>query len=104
MEIWPAIDLRGGHCVRLRQGDYQRETVFGDDPAAMARHWVDLGAERKDLLWRGGGASGWVECIANCRWHSGQDITPVQVGSTPISCSQKGHLTCAIWNRFAEML
>lgn len=50
MEIWPAIDLRGGHCVRLRQGDYQRETVFGDDPAAMARHWVDLGAERLHLV------------------------------------------------------
>ena len=38
MEIWPAIDLRGGKCVRLKQGDYARETVFGDDPAAMARH------------------------------------------------------------------
>ncbi len=50
MEIWPAIDLRGGHCVRLRQGDYQQETVFGDDPAAMARHWVDLGADRLHLV------------------------------------------------------
>lgn len=44
MEIWPAIDLRGGRCVRLRQGDYSQETVFGDDPAAMARHWVSQGA------------------------------------------------------------
>ena len=44
VEIWPAIDIRGGKCVRLRQGDYGRETVFGDDPAAMARHWVKLGA------------------------------------------------------------
>ncbi|OHB80456.1 MAG: 1-(5-phosphoribosyl)-5-[(5-phosphoribosylamino)methylideneamino]imidazole-4-carboxamide isomerase, partial [Planctomycetes bacterium RBG_16_64_12] len=50
MEIWPAIDLRGGKCVRLRQGDYDRETVFGDDPAAMARHWVELGAERLHLV------------------------------------------------------
>jgi phosphoribosylformimino-5-aminoimidazole carboxamide ribotide isomerase len=41
--ILPAIDLRGGKCVRLRQGDYARETVFGDDPAAMARRWVDEG-------------------------------------------------------------
>ena len=32
VEIWPAIDLRGGKCVRLRQGDYAQETVFGDDP------------------------------------------------------------------------
>ena len=32
MELWPAIDLRGGRCVRLLQGDYERETVFGEDP------------------------------------------------------------------------
>jgi phosphoribosylformimino-5-aminoimidazole carboxamide ribotide isomerase len=44
MQVWPAIDLRGGKCVRLRQGDYQRETVYGDDPAAMARQWVGQGA------------------------------------------------------------
>ncbi len=44
MQIWPAIDLRGGKCVRLRQGDYQRETVYGDDPTEMARRWVDEGA------------------------------------------------------------
>jgi phosphoribosylformimino-5-aminoimidazole carboxamide ribotide isomerase len=50
VEIWPAIDLRGGRCVRLRQGDYDRETVFGQDPAAMARHWVDLGGRRLHLV------------------------------------------------------
>src|ERR1700675_4101902 len=43
--IFPAIDIRGGRCVRLRQGDYAQETVFGDDPAAMARRWVGAGAE-----------------------------------------------------------
>jgi phosphoribosylformimino-5-aminoimidazole carboxamide ribotide isomerase len=42
--ILPAIDLRGGRCVRLVQGDYARETVFGDDPAAMAQRWVSAGA------------------------------------------------------------
>ena len=50
MEIWPAIDLRGGKCVRLKQGDYGRETVFGQDPAAMARHWVKQGAQRFHLV------------------------------------------------------
>ena len=50
VEIWPAIDLRGGRCVRLRQGDYAQETVFGEDPAAMARHWVDQGAKRLHLV------------------------------------------------------
>src|SRR3954469_14700303 len=44
MQIWPAIDLRGGKCVRLRQGDYSLETVYGDDPAEMARRWVAQGA------------------------------------------------------------
>jgi phosphoribosylformimino-5-aminoimidazole carboxamide ribotide isomerase len=44
MLILPAIDLRGGQCVRLRQGDYSQETVFGSDPAAMAREWVNQGA------------------------------------------------------------
>ena len=34
MQIWPAIDLRGGKCVRLKQGDYAQETVYGEDPAA----------------------------------------------------------------------
>jgi phosphoribosylformimino-5-aminoimidazole carboxamide ribotide isomerase len=45
MKIHPAIDVRGGRCVRLRQGDYQQETVFGDDPAAMAQRWVNEGAD-----------------------------------------------------------
>jgi phosphoribosylformimino-5-aminoimidazole carboxamide ribotide isomerase len=44
MRVIPAIDLRGGLCVRLRQGDYGRETVFGDDPAAMAARWESEGA------------------------------------------------------------
>lgn len=50
MQIWPAIDLRGGKCVRLVQGDYSRETVFGDDPASMARRWVDEGASHLHLV------------------------------------------------------
>ena len=50
MRVWPAIDLRGGKCVRLRQGDYQRETVYGDDPAAMARQWVGQGARCLHLV------------------------------------------------------
>src|SRR5260370_476149 len=48
--ILPAIDLRGGQCVRLRQGDYNQETVFGDDPAAMARRWVEQGAKYLHLV------------------------------------------------------
>lgn len=50
MQILPAIDIRGGQCVRLRQGDYNQETVFGDDPLAMARKWADAGATRLHLV------------------------------------------------------
>jgi phosphoribosylformimino-5-aminoimidazole carboxamide ribotide isomerase len=42
--IYPAIDLREGQVVRLKQGDPSRKTVFGDDPAAVARHWLKAGA------------------------------------------------------------
>jgi len=46
VEVIPAIDIRGGKCVRLEQGDYERETVFGDDPVKMAVRWAALGATR----------------------------------------------------------
>jgi phosphoribosylformimino-5-aminoimidazole carboxamide ribotide isomerase len=44
LDLYPAIDLRGGKCVRLMQGDYDRETVYGDDPVAQARLFADAGA------------------------------------------------------------
>ncbi|MBY0587925.1 1-(5-phosphoribosyl)-5-[(5-phosphoribosylamino)methylideneamino]imidazole-4-carboxamide isomerase [bacterium] len=50
MQILPAIDLRGGKCVRLRQGDYADETVFGEDPVAMAKHWASQGASMLHLV------------------------------------------------------
>lgn len=50
MEILPAIDLRGGRCVRLRQGDYAQETVFSDDPVETAKRWCDGGATRLHLV------------------------------------------------------
>ncbi len=50
MEILPAIDLRGGQCVRLRQGDYAQETVFSNDPAETARRWESAGASRLHLV------------------------------------------------------
>ncbi len=50
MEIWPAIDLRDGKCVRLVQGDYDRQTVYADDPVEVARRWMDLGARRLHLV------------------------------------------------------
>ena len=49
-EVIPAIDLRGGRCVRLYQGDFAQETVFGDDPLAVARGWEAAGAGRLHLV------------------------------------------------------
>ena len=50
MQLIPAIDLKDGHCVRLEQGDMKISTTFGEDPAAMARRWVDAGARRLHLV------------------------------------------------------
>jgi phosphoribosylformimino-5-aminoimidazole carboxamide ribotide isomerase len=44
IDLYPAIDLRGGRCVRLYQGDYDRETHYGDDPVSQARAFADAGA------------------------------------------------------------
>jgi phosphoribosylformimino-5-aminoimidazole carboxamide ribotide isomerase len=44
VEIWPAIDLLGGNCVRLQQGDYQRDTVFSNSPADVAVRWFSAGS------------------------------------------------------------
>ena len=44
MDLFPAIDIRGGRCVRLHQGDYGQETVYGDDPVAQAIAFVEAGA------------------------------------------------------------
>ena len=50
MLLIPAIDLKDGQCVRLQQGDMSVSTTFGDNPAAMARRWLDAGARRLHLV------------------------------------------------------
>jgi phosphoribosylformimino-5-aminoimidazole carboxamide ribotide isomerase len=50
MLLIPAIDLKDGHCVRLKQGAMDDATVFSEQPAAMARHWITLGARRLHLV------------------------------------------------------
>jgi phosphoribosylformimino-5-aminoimidazole carboxamide ribotide isomerase len=58
MLLIPAIDLKDGRCVRLRQGDLDDVTVFSEDPAAMARHWVAQGARRLHLVDLNGAVAG----------------------------------------------
>ena len=50
MIIYPAIDIRGGRCVRLNEGRFDAETVFADDPAEMALKWAGMGAEFLHLV------------------------------------------------------
>ena len=58
MQIIPAIDIKDGHCVRLKQGDMQSVTVFSEDPAAMAQHWLEQGAQRLHLVDLNGAVAG----------------------------------------------
>ena len=50
MIIIPAIDLKEGKCVRLKQGLMDQSTIFSENPSEMARKWVDLGAKRLHLV------------------------------------------------------
>jgi phosphoribosylformimino-5-aminoimidazole carboxamide ribotide isomerase len=58
MLLIPAIDLKDGHCVRLRQGDMNDATVFSEDPVAMAMQWVGMGAARLHIVDLNGARSG----------------------------------------------
>lgn len=58
MEIIPAVDIKGGKCVRLYQGDYHRETVFSEEPLAVALEWWSQGARRLHIVDLDGAASG----------------------------------------------
>ena len=80
MEVIPAIDIRGGRCVRLEQGDYTRETVFGDDPAAVARRWQEQGARRLHVVDLDGAREGRPQNVDAIRAVLKAVSIPVQVG------------------------
>src|SRR5690242_736667 len=80
MDVIPAIDLRGGCCVRLRQGDYDRETIFGDDPAAMAAHWEHEGATRIHLVDLDGARAGRPVNVDSVREILARVGVPCQLG------------------------
>src|SRR5690554_473652 len=82
MLLIPAIDLKDGHCVRLKQGEMDDATVFSDDPAAMARHWLAQGARRLHLVDLNGAFAGKPQNEAAIRAiidEVGDDV-PVQLG------------------------
>ena len=80
MEIIPAIDLRAGNCVRLYQGDYARETVFSDDPLAVAQRWQDEGGQRLHIVDLDGAHSGNPANLAAITAITRALAIPVQVG------------------------
>lgn len=80
MDVIPAIDIRGGRCVRLAQGDYARETVFSEDPLAMARRWASLGARRIHVVDLDGARDGQQANAAIVRAIADAVPVPVQTG------------------------
>lgn len=80
MQIIPAVDIKGGKCVRLYQGDYSQETVFSEDPVAMAQQWQSQGARRLHIVDLDGAASGEPRNLAIIEAIVKQTGLPVQLG------------------------
>tara|TARA_R110000850_G_scaffold277144_3_gene424144 strand:+ start:114950 stop:115699 length:750 start_codon:yes stop_codon:yes gene_type:complete len=82
MLLIPAIDLKDGHCVRLRQGDLDDATIFSEDPAAMASEWLDQGARRLHLVDLNGAVAGSPKNLAAIKniLAALDDEIPVQIG------------------------
>ena len=78
--LLPAIDLRGGRCVRLEQGDPARERVFGADPVAMAQRWVDAGAEMLHVVDLDGAFAGAPRQLGHLEAIARAVSVPVQFG------------------------
>ncbi len=80
IEVIPAIDLRYGKCVRLYQGDYNRETVFSDDPLQVALKWQSLGAPRLHLVDLDGAATGEIYHLDIIKEIASAVLIPTQLG------------------------
>ena len=82
MQLIPAIDLKDGHCVRLKQGDMDQSTTFGEDPVVIAQSWLGKGARRLHLVDLNGAFAGKPQnfsAIKKILAAVGSDI-PVQLG------------------------
>lgn len=80
MELWPAIDLRGGNCVRLLHSDYAQETVFGHDPPAMVGRFLEGGATRLHIVDLDGAKAGTPVQAELVRRMAAAAGVPCQVG------------------------
>jgi phosphoribosylformimino-5-aminoimidazole carboxamide ribotide isomerase len=80
MLLIPAIDLKGGHCVRLRQGRMNDVTVFSDDPVGVARRWADEGAQRLHVVDLDGATKGQAVNFKVVEKIAASVQIPVQIG------------------------
>lgn len=80
MNIYPAIDLRGGNCVRLVKGDFSRETIYSRDPGAMAREWAAAGASSIHVVDLDGALAGESRNLTAIRAIMEQGGIPIEVG------------------------
>lgn len=80
IEIIPSVDIRGGNCVSLYQGDYDQETVFSDDPVDVALKWQGMGAPRLHIVDLDGAASGEPGNLAIIEVLAKAILVPIQVG------------------------
>jgi phosphoribosylformimino-5-aminoimidazole carboxamide ribotide isomerase len=80
MLILPAIDIRGGKCVRLFQGDYEKETVYGEDPLSMAEKWISQGARFLHVVDLDGAREGAPRNSAPIQAIARKSSVPVEVG------------------------
>src|SRR6266705_2793806 len=82
MLIIPALDIKDGHCVRLKQGKMSETTVFSEDPVGMAKHWKSEGARRLHLVDLNGAAAGKPknESVIRAILQALGDSPPVQLG------------------------
>jgi len=78
--LHPAVDVRGGRAVRLRQGDYDAETVYEDDPLTAARAWVDAGARALHVVDLDGAREGAPRALDHLRRIAAAAGVPVQYG------------------------
>ena len=80
IDIIPSVDIKGGKCVRLYQGNYNRETVFSDDPLDVALKWQSLGAPRIHIVDLDGAATGEIRNLPIIKDIARAILVPVQIG------------------------
>ena len=95
MDVIPAIDLKGGRCVRLYQGDYDREQVFADDPVAVALEWQRQGARRLHIVDLEGARDGLPANLEAVEAIAAQATVPLQVGGGVRDLATAQHLLAA---------